>query len=96
MFPAATAEFLARAEDYILYMEALPRLTVNLKESKNAQVIVREIACGTYNMRETSSIEEDLVANLLWYERAISASELATLRHENQRVNMIPGMHDMA
>ena len=71
-------------------------LTVNLKESKNAAVIVRQVACGKLGMRETVSIDEDVVANLLWYERAIAISEVQGLRHPNQRVNMIPGMQDMA
>ena len=72
------------------------RLTVNLKESKNAQHIVRKVACDEYDMVETVSYEEDVVANLLWYERGIAASEVSLLRHKHQRVNMIPGMQDMA
>ena len=65
--------------------------TVNLSESKNAQAIVRHIACERRGMREV----DHGAANLFWYERAISSSEVKLL-NECQRVNMTPGMHEMA
>eukprot|EP00965_Chrysotila_dentata_P142510 4711058-Pleurochrysis_carterae.AAC.1 len=41
-------------------------------------------------MVETSTLVEDCTANVFWYERAISTSEVKLL-NECQRVNMIPG-----
>lgn len=68
-----------------------PVFTVNLRESKNAAAIVRAVACQRLGMREMDSAS----ANLFWYERAIKVSEVSMM-DRLQRVNMIPGMHDMA
>lgn len=66
-------------------------LTVDLKQSKHAAAIVRQVACGRLGMEEV----ESTAANLLWYERAISVAE-ARCFGPQQRINMIPGMHEMA
>ena len=70
-------------------------ITINLKEAKNAADIVREVAVRKLRWRETVSLAEEGNANLFWYERAISIAEVKLL-NECQRVNMIPGMHEMA
>ena len=69
-------------------------ITITLKPSKNAAEIVRSVA-GAFGWRETVSLAEDCNANVFWYERAITVSEVRHL-NEHQRVNMIPGMHEMA
>ena len=69
-------------------------LTINLKDSKNAASIVREVAYSM-NWREAATPAEESSANVFWYERAISIAEVKLL-NECQRVNMIPGMHDIA
>ena len=69
-------------------------LLFNLKDSKNAASIVREVAYGL-GWRESANVEEDAHANVFWYERAIAVSEVQLL-NECQRVNMIPGMHEIA
>mmetsp|Transcript_14731 Transcript_14731/g.24538 ORF Transcript_14731/g.24538 Transcript_14731/m.24538 type:complete len:839 (-) Transcript_14731:178-2694(-) len=71
------------------------QIWINLKEARNAAEIVREIAVRQMGWRESSSLAEDCNANIFWYERAISVAEVKLL-NECQRVNMIPGMHDMA
>ena len=68
-------------------------ITINLKHSKNAAEIVRSVA-GAFGWRETVTLAEDCNANVFWYERAISVGEVKLL-NECQRVNMIPGMHDI-
>ena len=50
---------------------------------------------GAFGWRETVSLAEDCNANVFWYERAITVGEVRHL-NEHQRVNMIPGMHEMA
>ena len=69
-------------------------ITINLKHSKNAAEIVRSVA-GAFGWRETVTLAEDCNANVFWYERAITVGEVRHL-NEHQRVNMIPGMHEMA
>ena len=69
-------------------------LIVNLQESRNAAAIVREVAYAM-GWREASTPAEQSSANVFWYERAISVGEVKML-NEHQRVNMIPGMHDIA
>ena len=70
------------------------QLVICLKDSKNAAGIVREVT-NAMGWRESNGVAEDCNANLYWYERAISVGEVKLL-HERQRVNMIPGMHDIA
>jgi hypothetical protein len=69
-------------------------LIVNLLESRNAAAIVREVAYAM-GWREACTPAEQSSANVFWYERAISVGEVKML-NEHQRVNMIPGMHDIA
>jgi hypothetical protein len=71
------------------------KLTINLKDARHAADIVREVAVGQLGWKETVTMAEDCTANLFWYERAITVAEVKLL-NECQRVNMIPGMHDMA
>ena len=61
---------------------------INLKDSRNAANIVREVA-ASMGWRESTGREEDCQANVFWYERAISVGEVKLL-NEMQRVNMIP------
>ena len=70
------------------------QLVICLKDSKNAAGIVREVT-NAMGWRESNGVAEDCNANLYWYERAISVGEVKLL-NERQRVNMIPGMHDIA
>ena len=72
-----------------------PHLTINLKNANNAAAIVREVAVGEMKWREASTLEASCNANLYWYERAISVEEVKRLS-DWQRVNMIPGMQEMA
>ena len=51
------------------------QLVFNLKDSKNAAGIVREVALHL-GWRESSGVSEDCNANLYWYERAISVGEV--------------------
>ena len=44
--------------------------------------------------REAATVAEECNANVFWFERAISVAEVKLL-NEKQRVNMIPGMHDV-
>ena len=53
------------------------------------------MVAGAFGWRETVSLAEDCNANVFWYERAITVGEVRHL-NEHQRVNMIPGMHEMA
>jgi hypothetical protein len=70
-------------------------LTINLKNANNAAAIVREVAVGEMKWKEASTLEASCNANLYWYERAISVDEVKRLS-DWQRVNMIPGMQEMA
>ena len=72
-----------------------PSLTINLKNANNAAAIVREVAVGEMKWKEASTLEASCNANLYWYERAISIDEVRRLS-DWQRVNMIPGMQEMA
>ena len=72
-----------------------PHLTINLKNANNAAAIVREVAVGEMKWKEASTLEASCKANLYWYERAISVDEVKRLS-DWQRVNMIPGMQEMA
>ena len=64
---------------------------MNLGQSKNAAAIVRQVACDSLGMGEVSG----MTANLHWFERAITTDE-ARCFGPMQRVNMTPGMHEMA
>ncbi|KAL1508501.1 hypothetical protein AB1Y20_004602 [Prymnesium parvum] len=71
------------------------QITINLKDAKHAAEIVREVATERLGWRETSNLSEDCAANVFWFERAITVSDVKLL-NECQRANMIPGMHDIA
>ena len=70
------------------------QLVISLKDSRNVAGIVREVT-NAMGWREATCFAEECNANLYWYERAISVGEVKLL-NERQRVNMIPGMHDIA
>merc|ERR1719469_599998 len=84
-----------KVQDKVRRQGRTRQITINLKNAKNAAAIVREVAVGEMKWKEASTLEESCNANLYWYERAISVEEVKRLS-DWQRVNMIPGMQEMA